>query len=382
MKSITLLHPFSAHAIGLQEEDLYYSHSKAQELALQKIQSEHQQLNISIDYFTGKFFPYQKSIHNLTKRFWPITRPLFKKRHQWRKQQSIWYSRHQRKRPEDVTIINMSGHGSSFVFRLAQLITAQGLAYIPMIGGVNVSHKGKALNYYRNAHHLLVHTQVQKDKLLEHEGFDNLDIRVLPLGVNTDKFKLNLSAKEKPGSSIYKLLQVCRITRLKQIELSIELLGFLAAKGIHCQLDIIGFVGDANYYNELVDMVSRHQLKDKIKFLGALPQEELVSHYQEADLLLMPSQHESFGMVMVEAMACGTPAIGFKGAGGTDEIIEHNINGLLVEKENWQKEVMDLLSDKDKLSALQKNAIISVKDKWNINTTASILQNSILDAFR
>ena len=382
MKSISLLHPFSAQAIGLQQGDLYYSHSKAQELALQKIQSEHQELSISIDYFTGKFFPYQKSIHNLTKRLWPVTRPLFKKRHQWRKQQSIWYNKHQQKRPEDVTIINMSGHGSSFVFKLAQQITAQGLAYIPMIGGVNMSYQGKALSYYRNAHHLLVHTQVQKEALLQQDGFTDLDIRVLPLGVNTEKFKPHSTAKKNSTPRVYKLLQVGRISRLKQIELSIELVKFLTVRGIHCELDIIGFVGDANYYNELVDLVSRHQLKAKIKFLGSLPQEDLVSHYQEADVLLIPSQHESFGMVMVEAMACGTPAIGFKGAGGTDEIIEHNINGLLVKKENWQKEVLNLLSNVNKLVNLQENTVISAQDKWSINTTSRILQNSILDAIK
>ena len=382
MKTISLLHPFSAQAIGLQEGDLYHSHSKAQELALQKIQSEHQELNIAIDYFTGRFLPYQKPIHNLTKRFWPVTRPLFKKRHQWRKQQSIWYSRHQQRRPEDVTIINMSGHGSSFVFKLAQLINAQGLAYIPMIGGVNMSYQGKALSYYRNAHHLLVHTQIQKDKLLKQNGFTDVDIRVLPLGVNTSKFKPDSTAKKKSTARVYKLLQVGRISRLKQIELSIELVEFLISKGIDCQLDIIGFVGDAVYYNQLVDLVSSYHLKDKIKFMGALLQENLVSHYQDADLLLMPSQHESFGMVMVEAMACGTPAIGFKGAGGTDEIIEHNHNGLLVEKENWQEEVFNLLADANKLLTLQKNAVISVQDKWSINTTATILQNSILDALK
>ena len=59
MKSISLLHPFSAQAIGLQEDDLYHSHSKAQELALQKIQDQQPIYHISIDYFTGKWIPYQ-----------------------------------------------------------------------------------------------------------------------------------------------------------------------------------------------------------------------------------------------------------------------------------------------------------------------------------
>jgi glycosyltransferase involved in cell wall biosynthesis len=111
-----------------------------------------------------------------------------------------------------------------------------------------------------------------------------------------------------------------------------------------------------------------------------LPQEDLVSYYQTADLLLMPSQHESFGMVMVEALACGTPVVGFTGAGGTDEIIEHNHNGLLVNKVNFQDEVLKLLTDPEQLKRFQINAIASVQHKWSIGQTAQLFQNSIVDA--
>jgi glycosyltransferase involved in cell wall biosynthesis len=111
-----------------------------------------------------------------------------------------------------------------------------------------------------------------------------------------------------------------------------------------------------------------------------LPQEDLVSYYQPADLLLMPSQHESFGMVMVEAMACGAPVVGLTGAGGTDEIIEHNHNGLLVNKVHFQDEVLKIFSDPEQLKRFQINAIASVQHKWSIDQTAQLLQNSIVDA--
>jgi glycosyltransferase involved in cell wall biosynthesis len=379
MKSISLLHPFSAQAIGLLEEDLYHSHSKAQELALQKIQEKHPNYRISIDYFTGKWIPYEKQVTNLKKKFWPVTSPLLRKRHQWRKQESFWHYKHQQQHPAEVTIINMSGHGSKYAFKLADLIQQQGLTYIPMVGGIHMSTHTEAKNYYQNAHHILVHTQVQRKALLQQEGFQDLDIHVLPLGVATTIFKPNLINKEKLSNE-FKLLQVGRISRLKQIELSIELLAYLDIKGISCQLDIIGFISDAKYYQELVDLVNLHELQEKVKFMGSLPQEDLVSHYQSAGLLLMPSQHESFGMVMVEAMACGTAVVGLTGAGGTDEIIEHNHNGLLVNKANLQDEVLKLLTDPDQLKSFQTNAITSVQKKWSIETTTSILQNSIVEA--
>ncbi len=75
--SISLLHPFSAKAIGLNEEDLYHSHSKPHELALVALQNEG--YKVSIDYFTGNWIPYKKTLNSIIKCFWPVTYPYFKK---------------------------------------------------------------------------------------------------------------------------------------------------------------------------------------------------------------------------------------------------------------------------------------------------------------
>lgn len=77
MKSISLLHPFSAKAIGLSERDIFFSHSKPHEKALLKLQKEGYE--VSIDYFTGSLLPFTKKIGDIKKRFWPITKPLIKK---------------------------------------------------------------------------------------------------------------------------------------------------------------------------------------------------------------------------------------------------------------------------------------------------------------
>jgi glycosyltransferase involved in cell wall biosynthesis len=378
MKSISLLHPFSAQAIGLQEDNLYHSHSKAQELALQKIQDQQPIYHISIDYFTGKWIPYQKQVVNLKKQFWPVTKPLFKQRHQWRKQESLWHYKHQQQHPAEVTIINMSGHGSKYTFKLAELIQQQGLTYIPMVGGIHMSTHPKAVEYYGNAHHILVHTQVQKDALQAQEEFRDLDIRVLPLGVNQNLFKPTQDQMRE--DEMLKLIQVGRISRLKQLEHSIHLVKTLKAQQVNVQLKLIGFLSDEVYYQELLSLVDEFNLNQEVQFIGNVAQEDLVKFYQDSDLLLIPSQHESFGMVMVEAMACGCPVVGYKGAGGTDEIIQHNYNGLLVTPETMQTSVLELWKSPVDLKQIKENAVASVHEKWSINKTAQRLQNSITDA--
>ncbi|MBZ9779440.1 glycosyltransferase family 4 protein [Psychroflexus sp. CAK8W] len=377
MKFISLLHPFTAQAIGLEEKDLYHSHSKSQELALQHIQSKNQNINISIDYFTGKVLPYQKLIHNLTKKFWPVTRPLFNKRHQWRQQESVWHYKHQQKHPAELTIINMSAYASEYVFKLARLINKQKMKYIPMLGGIHFKVSEDLINYYQNAHHIIVHTQVQKKNLLLKDQFKNLDIRVLPLGVDISLFKPAKSATH--SSAYFSLIQVGRISKVKNIECSINLIAFLKKSGLNVKLKLIGAISDQSYYKKLSFLIKTLQLEDNISFIDAVEQEKLVEFYQVSDLLLMPSHHESFGMVMIEAMACGCPVVGFKGSGGTDEIIVNGKNGLLLEKDEFEDTILKLLKDKEYLQSLKQNALESVKQNWSIEVTTSILSKSIED---
>jgi len=333
---ISLLHPFSAEAIGIKESDLYYSHSKSQELALQKLQNDG--YNIYIDYFTQRYFPYKKKIKNLTKRFWPVTYPLIKKG-AWRKQYSKF---HEIAPVSDVTIINMSGHGSGYTFAYAKKLKAKSKPYVAMIGGVNMSLKGVALEYYKNANHILVHTLSQKKQLQKDSEFAKLDIRVLPLGIDTSLFKAKLTSDTNSGQ-LYQLLYVGRISRLKRIEIAIETVCFLKDRGLNVQLDIIGFNSDTNYKLELIEIIHSLEIEKNVNFLGSKKQKDLVEHYQQADLLLLPSEHESFGMVMVEAMACGTGVIAIKGSVGPEEVICNGENGYVCKKECYAQKIFDLI---------------------------------------
>lgn len=371
---ISLLHPFSAKAIGLSEEDICFSHSKPHEKALRKLQESG--YTVYIDYFTGHFIPFTKTINGVKKRFWPITKPIFKKRHGWRKQHSLlhyWYCIF---RAPDVTIINVSAHGSPYCFKLANLLFKKHKPYLAMIGGVNFSDTIQAKQYYQNAHHIIVHTEVQKKQLQQTEIFKDLTIRVMPLGIDTKVF----IPKERNQEGI-ELLYVGRISRLKQIEFCLEALAYLLQnqnKEIH--LNVVGPISDKVYYSELQNLANQLQVTAHITFIGSIAQEELVPFYQKASLLLLPSAHESFGMVMVEAMACGTPVIALKGAGGPDELIEDGFNGFLCEKNNFNTKVSRVLQDQDLWKNLSSNARQSVIDKWSLNVTIACLEESVKSA--
>lgn len=332
---------------------------------------------VSIDYFTGVPYPYSKTLNRIKKKFWPITKPLSKHRHTWRRQFSQFHYYSNILNPPDVTIINMSGHGSKYCFKLAKLLRKKGKPYIAMIGGIHLATKGQALAYFQKAHHIIVHTEVQKNRMLALEIFKNLTIEVMPLGVDTNVF-----IPRQNNNQDIELLFVGRITRLKQIELCLETLAsLLENQDKNAKLTIIGPVSDPVYFNELKSLAEKLKITEHLNFLGTVEQKDLVPYYQKASLFLLPSAHESFGMVMVEAMACGTPVVALKGAGGPDEIVEDGINGILATKETFSERVLEFVQNQEMQKKLSVNTRIMVEQKWSLVQTEEALRKSINSVF-
>lgn len=377
MKEIALLHPFTAQAIGLKESDLLTSHSKSHVMALQALVENDPSFSFAVDYFTGSFFPKKRKVSGVLKRFWPVSHPILK-RHQWRNQSSASHFKFYRHSAPDVTLINMSGHGSSYIFQLGQFLKSQQKPYIAMLGGLHVSYDGPALTYYQNAHHLLVHTAYQKKQLQEHPHFAPLDIRVLPLGIDTTVFQPILNRESQPLVITY----VGRISRLKQIELALRAFAYCLEQGMtSLQFQLIGPVSDPDYYQELQDLALTLGCFDQIQFVGSVSHDELPEYYAKSTILVLPSQHESFGMVMTEAMACGVPVVALKGAGGPDEIITSGEDGLLTTATDYSQAVYELLSNPQKLQDLSMAARKKVLEKFSIQSTITQLQESLNSIF-
>jgi N-acetyl-alpha-D-glucosaminyl L-malate synthase BshA len=87
-------------------------------------------------------------------------------------------------------------------------------------------------------------------------------------------------------------------------------------------------IGDGPDRSAAEHLALRHGVQDRIHFLGK--QDDVHDLLPVADLMLMPSQMESFGLAALEAMACGVPAIATR-VGGVPELIDHGTNGMLFE---------------------------------------------------
>ncbi|MFJ8512021.1 N-acetyl-alpha-D-glucosaminyl L-malate synthase BshA [Lysinibacillus xylanilyticus] len=124
-------------------------------------------------------------------------------------------------------------------------------------------------------------------------------------------------------------------------------------------------VGDGPEKHRVMDQVKESPYMDDVLFLGK--QENLAELYAISDLKLLLSQQESFGLVLLEAMACGVPCIG-TAVGGIPEVIEHGVDGYIVELGDTDavaEYAVNLLNDEEKLQSFREAAIRAVDEKFH-----------------
>jgi D-inositol-3-phosphate glycosyltransferase len=132
---------------------------------------------------------------------------------------------------------------------------------------------------------------------------------------------------------------VGRIERLKGIDTLLESVAVVSrfCAGRNLKVLIVGGGDQTEDENaELRRVVQLHRdlnLQEQVEFVGSKPQEMLPLYYSAADITIMPSHYESFGLVAVESMASGTPVIA-SNVGGLSYTVKNGETGFLVPEEN------------------------------------------------
>ena len=143
---------------------------------------------------------------------------------------------------------------------------------------------------------------------MEAEHVSNLGITtckaVIPNGIETDAYPCKTSVEGVKKQVLF----LSRVHVKKGIELLFEAWKRLHSDYVDWQLLVIGN-GEAEYIHSLENRVESLGLKDSIKILPPVFGEAKIKVYQESALFCLPSFSENFGMVIAEAMSCGTPVI-------------------------------------------------------------------------
>jgi D-inositol-3-phosphate glycosyltransferase len=130
------------------------------------------------------------------------------------------------------------------------------------------------------------------------------------------------------------LLYVGRLERLKGVEIAIRALAMLADRANPgLRLLVLGEDsrdGDESEKERLKGIASMLGMRDRVDFLGSVAHHELPYFYSAADVCVMPSYTESFGLVGLEAQACGRPVVA-SGVPGLRSVVRDEVSGYLID---------------------------------------------------
>lgn len=165
-----------------------------------------------------------------------------------------------------------------------------------------------------------------KNSVVELTGTDS-HIGVLPNSV-----KSGFSYAPRAKKDCFTYISIGNLLRGKRFDLTLRAFAKVHSEEPATRLII---VGDGPLREELRSLASELGVSDVVDFKGKIPREELPLLHHQSDCFVLPSDFETFGVVYIEALACGRPVIGTHN-GGADEIITPD-NGIIIDTDNLQQ---------------------------------------------
>ena len=151
-------------------------------------------------------------------------------------------------------------------------------------------------------------------------------IAVVPCGVDVAHFSPDGPAV--PRTERLRILTVSRLVQRKGVGIAIEALAQLVEAGVDAELVIVGGAGDAGDLDadpeveRLRGVIAEQGVEDRVVLAGRMAHDQLPAWYRSADVVVCAPWYEPFGIVPLEAMACGRPVIASSVGGLIDTVVE------------------------------------------------------------
>jgi len=221
----------------------------------------------------------------------------------------------------------------------------------------------------RLADRLIANTDAERHDLIDLYGADPSQVSVVHPGVDTDVFRAGRRAEARAALGLADdaliLLFAGRIQPLKAPDVLVEAAALLVERRPDLRerlvVPIVGGMSGSglDHPTALVDLVEARGLSDVVRFEPPVAQSTLADWYSAATLVCVPSYNESFGLVAIEAQACGTPVVAAN-VGGLSTAVSDGVTGVLVDGHDpadYAHAIEGLVDDPEQLADLGRKAV-------------------------
>jgi len=255
-------------------------------------------------------------------------------------------------------------HGTS-AFLAKNMLRDHKVKIITTLHGTDITLVGKEKSFFRITKFIIESTDglTSVSEWLKNETYANFNIKkeieVIPNFIDQEEYK-EVSLKNFPDCK--KIPVLCHISNLRPVKRPLDVIRafHLTLQKIDCKLML---VGEGPGLDEVVALAKELKILEKITFKGN--HADILEVLPCADIMLLPSDKESFGLVALEAMGCGIPVVGYR-AGGLPEVVKHGVTGYLAEFGDVQgmaNHIISLLNNPDQLKSFrQKSKEIAFRD--------------------
>lgn len=195
----------------------------------------------------------------------------------------------------------------------------------------------------------------------------------VPNGIDPKKIAMAMTTRYRGDVGNPMVVSVSNLVKTKGVDFNLEAIHQLRNKYRTVKYVVVGGGPEAH---ALAEMARRLHLEEHVKFMGRVPHQQALRYIAAGDVFSLPSWQEGFGIVYLEAMACGKPVVGCKGE-GIEDFVEHGVTGLLVKPRSVDSlvEALDfLLSHPNEAKAIGERArrLVLENYTWERNAEKTI----------
>lgn len=241
--------------------------------------------------------------------------------------------------------------------------------------------------YIKNDTKFMVKSKLAKEFLCN-KGIKEENVSVVGVGIDTEMLSTRAADNSEPDSELYrdmcankdklKLLYIGRFEERRNIPFILKVYAEVLKKNENVCLYMIGD-GEQSYKDIVWELAEKLNIRDKIVYQQKMEQKYLSKIYSLADIFLLPTEYEIFGMVLLEAMYYKNVVLTTYNGGSSTLINEKN--GIVIEDKDvsrWANNIMKLILDKNKVKNIENESYLTINERFTWNK----LSNKILKQYK